>query len=134
MAKEVASRVAGDETSAGELRERAERAAALIPSIHDRWSSLSMSESAPPTVESPQVSPAEPPEPQPNAALALERPADTDAGAPEPEEGSVSVTPILGIATETDAESAARPRFKTLMGVPRNDPEIDELAGLESAP
>jgi hypothetical protein len=48
----------------------------------------------------------------------------------EPARDAVSVTPILGIDTE-DSDEAGRPRFKTLMGVPRSSPEIDELAGLD---
>jgi len=37
---------------------------------------------------------------------------------------------MLGAATDADAPPAHRPRFKTLIGVPRSSPEIDELAGL----
>jgi hypothetical protein len=42
------------------------------------------------------------------------------------------VTPILGIDPD-DSDEAERPRFKTLMGVPRSSPDLDELAGLDSS-
>jgi hypothetical protein len=125
MAKELASRLSGDEASSAEVRERAERAAAFIPSIHERWASLAAAEAAPVAArdESSDVEPA----PETTRATGL-------PDASEPEAGAVSVAPILGITTDADDEDGPRPRFKTLMGVPRSSPEIDDLAGLEDEP
>jgi hypothetical protein len=114
MAKDVASRVSGDEASAQEARERA---AARFASIHDRWSALSADG---------QALEASPPD-----TLAHETAPVWDGSEnAEPGLGGVSATPILGIATSDGSESSARPRFKTLMGVPRTSPDIDALAGM----
>ena len=111
MSEDVASRVAGAEALTPELRERVERAAARLGSIHERWLTPMPAEPIVAAVEASASS-------SPDDALPL----DADA---------VSVTPILGIETD-ESDDAGRPRFKTLMGVPRSSPEIDDLAGLDS--
>jgi hypothetical protein len=119
MAEDVAPRVAGAEALPPELRERVERAAARFGSIHQRWSTVELSEPAAPPSEETGDGPGE------DSARATEDDARPLAG------DAVSVTPILGVDTE-ESEEAGRPRFKTLMGVPRSSPDLDELAGLES--
>ena len=109
MAKVVASRAPRDEA----LQERLERAAARFSSIHDRWAAAGSTD----FLASPAGESAAAAEPASQGALAL----------PVSESG-VCVTPILGVATAKDDD--VRPRFKTLMGVPRNDPDVDVLAGL----
>jgi hypothetical protein len=117
MAEERASRVAGAEALPSELRERVERAAARFGSIHERWSHTS--------------SLAQPSVPRAEGSAPLDDPgASTEASARSPD--AVRVTPILGIDPD-DSDEAERPRFKTLMGVPRSSPDLDELAGLDSS-
>jgi hypothetical protein len=111
MAKEVASRATCDEA----FRERRERAAARFSSIHERW---------PATAETPALNAASPEPPASGVAVGQHAPG------PPVAEGGVGVAPILGIATD---DEEARPRFKTLMGVPRTDPDVDESAGLDVA-
>jgi len=120
MAEDVASRVPGAEALPPELRERVERAAARMGSIHERWSTSKVAEAIA------LRSAAE------KADVAVEdgSPRSQDDALPSSQE-AVSVTPILGIETD-ESDEAGRPRFKTLMGVPRSSPDIDELAGLDS--
>ena len=120
MAEDVASRVADAEALPPELRERLERAAARFGSIHERWSTSEPAEAAAPRSKQ-------------SAAAGIEEAApssDDDRSAMARD--AVSVTPILGIDTDESDESG-RPRFKTLMGVPRSSPDLDELAGLDSS-
>jgi hypothetical protein len=135
MAKDVASRVSSDEeVAAQELQERAERSAARFDSIHSRWSAVngkapaaeagSSEAAAADSAAADAVSPDE-------AWIRAEDTSSTAGAEVELDPGSVRVTPIVGIATAEGSEAAPRPRFKTLMGVPRNSPEIDELAGLD---
>lgn len=121
MAEDVASRVAGAEALPPELWERVERAAARLGSIHERWSTSE---------------PAEPTAPRSTgekggAAAEDSVPSSEDDALPLNRE-AVSVTPILGVEMD-ESDEAGRPRFKTLMGVPRSSPELDELAGLDSS-
>jgi hypothetical protein len=132
MARDVASRVSGDdEVAALELSERAERAAARFDSIHSRWSGVKSSACAPEAGSTEGTSSQSASSemlasgaPAHVVDTAIEGDATSDLGP-----GSVRITPILGIATEERA--APRPRLKTLMGVPRDNPELDELAGLD---
>jgi len=117
MAKEVASRVSGGgDASAQEARERA---AAQFASIHDRWSALGAN------------GPALDPSSREDSLAEGSSPVWDGAEGSEPGADGVSVTPILDVATSDDSEAAHRPRFKTLMGVPRSSPDIDALAGIE---
>lgn len=123
MAKVLASRAHSDEA----LQELLERAAARFSSIHDRWSAVTGARSLPVTTE-PSLAASS------SAAAggaASKLPEHGDLTLPLSESG-VCVTPILGIATS--AEDEPRPRFKTLMGVPRNDPDADERAGSATPP
>src|SRR5262245_5968741 len=118
MAEDVASREIGAEALPPEARERVERAAARFDSIHARWSLPGSSVE----LGTDGLSSAA----RDGAAAARSMP-------PEPallDRDAVSVTPILGIETD-ESELEGRPRFKTLMGVPRSSPELDELAGLD---
>ncbi|MEO8185525.1 MAG: hypothetical protein ABI895_42500, partial [Deltaproteobacteria bacterium] len=109
----------GPDASAQEARERA---AAQFASIHDRWSALGANAPA-----------LDPSSPEDNLAQGSSPVWDGAEGS-EPGPDGVSVTPILGIATSDDSESAHRPRFQTLMGVPRSSPDIDALAGIAIDP
>lgn len=113
MARVLASRAHGDEAR----QERLERAAARFSSIHDRWSSITDAKAlASPASGSGSTD-----------GAVTESGERRDLTLPGSESG-VCVTPILGIATSEEDEP--RPRFKTLMGVPRNDPDVDDQAGL----
>src|SRR4051812_45950708 len=113
MAEEVASRVAGAEALPPELRERVERAAARLGSIHERWSTaLLTAPTAPRSAEGAGTGGEDGISSSEEDALPMVRDA-------------VSVTPILGVETD-ESDEAGRPRFKTLMGVPRSSPELDE--------
>lgn len=123
MAEDVASRVAGAEALPPELRERVEQAAARWGSIHERWSTAKL---AGPMALSERADAGNAAAPVQGGDFRSEDdalPLDRDA---------VSVTPILGIETD-ESDEAGRPRFKTLMGVPRSSPELDELAGLDGS-
>jgi len=132
MAKDVASRVSSDEeVAAQELRERAERTAARFDSIHSRWSGVNGKAQAAEAGSSEASAAAAATVSPDEASIRAEDTSSTPGAEAELDPGSVRVTPIVGIATAEGAEAAPRPRFKTLMGVPRNSPEIDELAGLD---
>lgn len=123
MAEDVASRVAGAEALPPELRDRVEQAAARLGSIHERWSTAKL---AGPAALSERAEAEDAAAPVQGGDFRSEEdalPLDRDA---------VSVTPILGIETD-ESDEAGRPRFKTLMGVPRSSPELDELAGLDGS-
>jgi hypothetical protein len=108
MAKVLASRAPSDEA----FQERLERAAARFPSIHERWSGVTHAV-AHEAVAGDEL----------EAAQARKDGEEEVAGPIS--ESAVGVAPILGIA---EAEDEPRPRFKTLMGVPRDAPDVDEQA------
>ncbi|HKO91908.1 MAG TPA: hypothetical protein VJU61_12180, partial [Polyangiaceae bacterium] len=105
------SRVSGEEPSSIAARERAEHAAARIGSIHERWRAAGN------VGERPSSEPA--PIPAPAPPIEVQRTVD-----------ALSATPLLGAVADADVPPTHRPRFKTLIGVPRSSPELDELAGL----
>lgn len=114
MAKGLASRAHSDEA----LQERLERAAARFSSIHARWAGVTTDASlAAPAVLDAQAETA-----------ASGRDGHGDLALPIAESG-VCVTPILGIAAVSNDEP--RPRFKTLMGVPRDELDGDDGSASE---
>lgn len=114
MAKVLASRAHSDAA----LQERLERAAARFPSIHARWGAI--------TSDAPRATPGSERDP---AAAGDGLEGRGELALPISESG-VCVTPILGIAATTDDEP--RPRFKTLMGVPRDELDADEPSSSEA--